>query len=88
MSPIFIVLIIVGVASALSPILPEPIRDCGPYAAWRECGTSCPTSCDNYKSSDTLICPAVCRSGCVCIDGRIKKSGTSMECVLPEECQQ
>ncbi|XP_072011165.1 serine protease inhibitor swm-1-like isoform X1 [Engystomops pustulosus] len=58
---------------------------CPKGKAWNNCGSSCPTNCDN-KEDKKRICTMNCVPGCFCSSPHIFLSGTSGPCVLPEEC--
>ena len=47
----------------------------------RECGTACPTTCDNYNT--TIICTEQCVPGCFCPQGTVELFGV---CVDPSQC--
>ena len=47
----------------------------------RECGSACPTTCDNYNT--TVICTEQCVPGCFCPPGTVELSGV---CVDPSQC--
>ena len=48
---------------------------------WRECGTACPPTCDNYNT--TVVCSQGCVSGCFCPEGKVELEGV---CVDPFQC--
>ena len=54
---------------------------CSGGKVWSDCGTACPTTCDNYGSR--IICTALCRSGCFCPPGTVDHNGV---CVDPSQC--
>ncbi|CAO4382636.1 unnamed protein product [Caenorhabditis nigoni] len=68
----------------------NPISTCEPIGCsrcpgknqeWSDCGSACPKRCEQ---KEPVICPAICRPGCVCKKGFcLNKSG---ECVADNNC--
>ncbi|CAL1266711.1 unnamed protein product [Larinioides sclopetarius] len=48
---------------------------------YQECGSACPSTCENIDP----ICPRICRRGCFCKKGLVKRRDG--KCVKPEKCQ-
>ena len=48
---------------------------------WKECGTACPLTCDNYDTQ--VACKAGCVEGCFCPEGKVELNGG---CVDPYSC--
>lgn len=64
-----------------------PTRPCSiPYEEYRNCGTPCVLSCDNFKLADEIeySCPNICVKGCFCKSGYVR--GIAGFCVLPTTC--
>ncbi|PIC30622.1 hypothetical protein B9Z55_021805 [Caenorhabditis nigoni] len=58
-------------AAIIAPIKPlPPVNPCnkcpGKNQVWSDCGSACPKRCEQ---KEPVICPAVCRPGCVCKKG-------------------
>ncbi|XP_033214982.1 chymotrypsin inhibitor-like [Belonocnema kinseyi] len=79
MSPIFIVLLIVGVASGY-------VVFCGPYSTPAQCENPCPKTCANRNDNTIHPCIEICREGCNCNEGYVKDAKKNNECVLPRDC--
>ncbi|XP_054711275.1 papilin-like [Uloborus diversus] len=65
-----------------------PARDpafCPDNSEYRECGTACPLTCENYHNPPR-ICPAMCVSGCHCQEGFVQTQDG--HCIRPENCPQ
>ncbi|CAP37671.1 Protein CBG20706 [Caenorhabditis briggsae] len=62
----------------------EPIGDSkcpGKNQVWSDCGSACPKKCEQ---EEPVMCPAVCRPGCVCKKGFcLNKLG---QCVADKNC--
>ncbi|KFM75509.1 Papilin, partial [Stegodyphus mimosarum] len=58
-------------------------RVCAENQEYKQCGKACPLTCDNYDNPPK-ICPAMCVSGCHCLEGFVKAADG--RCVKPEEC--
>ncbi|GIX68945.1 zonadhesin [Caerostris extrusa] len=55
---------------------------CGENEEFRECGTSCPTTCVNRNQRN--LCQERCAKGCFCRDGFVRDP--TGKCVLPRFC--
>ncbi|XP_075462300.1 zonadhesin-like [Ascaphus truei] len=63
-----------------------PIRkECPPHMHFVKCATSCPLTCDNYKSPPKN-CTWVCKRRCVCDNGYVMVSEGSSKCVRKDQC--
>lgn len=57
-------------------------RPCtGENEEWNDCGSACEKTCENKDLK--IACLDVCKPGCFCKAGFVKKNG---KCVKPEEC--
>ncbi|KFM65456.1 Kunitz/BPTI-like toxin, partial [Stegodyphus mimosarum] len=50
---------------------------------FEQCGTSCPSTCDNFNDSER-ICVMMCFRGCFCNQGLVRNENNL--CVTPEDC--
>ncbi|CAH1257338.1 CRIM1 [Branchiostoma lanceolatum] len=55
--------------------------ECPAHSSWNQCGSACPTTCDNLDTN--VICPEVCVPSCTCDDGYALKDGN---CILEDQC--
>ncbi|XP_066276590.1 cysteine-rich motor neuron 1 protein-like isoform X1 [Branchiostoma lanceolatum] len=55
--------------------------ECPAHSSWNQCGSACPTTCDNLGTN--VICPEVCVPSCTCDDGYVLKDGN---CILEDQC--
>ena len=55
---------------------------CPPNQVFKECGTACPLTCENYGT--VFPCTRQCVAECQCIDGYVLNS--EGVCILPEDC--
>ncbi|CAL1298895.1 unnamed protein product [Larinioides sclopetarius] len=76
---VLVLLLLVAVALAM----PEEY-DCPANSHYEECGTACPTSCDNYK--DPPFCIRMCNPGCHCDKGYVRVKEDVEECIKPKQC--
>ena len=54
---------------------------CSGGKVWSDCGTACPTTCDNYNT--TVVCTLQCVRGCFCPQGKVDLNGV---CVNSSMC--
>ncbi|CAO1416082.1 unnamed protein product [Diamesa serratosioi] len=69
------------------PMADCPTRPCSlSNEEYKNCGTPCVLSCDNYKLADAIeySCPNICVKGCFCKSGHVR--GIAGLCVLPTTC--
>lgn len=63
----------------------EP-QACPANQVFKECGTACPITCNNYKNP-LQLCTEECVIGCQCESGYVLNTyGTDGSCCKPEEC--
>ncbi|KAI8485102.1 hypothetical protein Bbelb_372080 [Branchiostoma belcheri] len=55
--------------------------ECPPHSTWDDCGSACPTTCDNLGTD--ILCPRVCIAGCACDGGYVLNNGS---CIPEEQC--
>lgn len=60
------------------------VTTCGEHEQYTKCGSGCGDLTCEYMSYANLICPAVCRQGCFCINGFVRNNG---KCILSEQCK-
>ncbi|GIY03103.1 zonadhesin [Caerostris extrusa] len=70
---------------SVDPVAGPPTRVCGPDEGFYECIPTCKNTCENYQAQHP-ICPRICRRGCFCRKGLVKRSDG--KCVQPSDCQQ
>ncbi|GBM17505.1 Papilin [Araneus ventricosus] len=58
-------------------------EDCPANAHYEECGTACPTTCENYENPPK-VCVLLCVPGCFCDEGYVQTE--EGKCVKPERC--
>ena len=56
--------------------------ECTDGKVWNQCGTACPTTCDNL--GEAVMCTLQCVAGCYCPSDKPILRGT--ECVTEEQC--
>lgn len=70
-------------------VLPEECDDtpteCPTGEVYKECGTACPKTCENYQDTDH-VCIDLCVKGCFCPDGQVRNEDG--KCVFPQECEE
>ncbi len=59
-------------------------QQCAEYEEFNECGTACPTTCENMKQGP-IACIKICKSGCFCKSPYVR-SELSGQCVLTKDC--
>ena len=58
---------------------------CERNEVFKLCRSTCPLTCDNFKSRAPRICPRLCRSGCDCRRGYVLN--LYGKCVKSEDCE-
>ncbi|KAG8183312.1 hypothetical protein JTE90_002804 [Oedothorax gibbosus] len=61
-----------------------PICDRRKNEQYYECTPDCKNTCENYDNP-AAICPYVCKSGCFCREGYVKRKDG--KCVKPSQCE-
>ncbi|XP_076389767.1 chymotrypsin inhibitor-like [Megachile rotundata] len=69
------------VALAVFSVLTLVDAQCGENQVWDNCGSSCPTTCED---SGPKTCIMQCVAGCTCKEGFVKNSVGA--CVSPSQC--
>jgi len=57
------------------------VADCIGSRVYKECGTLCQLTCDNYKSPP--FCSSDCTPTCVCPEGQVLRGG---QCIETDRC--
>ena len=57
------------------------VASCAETYEYKECGSPCTKTCDNYE--EDTICASVCQPGCFCPVGQVKHEGS---CISTDEC--
>jgi len=68
----------------LVPHAPYCTQCSDPNMKWNECGSACPTTCDNVDQGP-IICTMQCVAQCQCPSDKVYHEGA---CITKEECPQ
>ena len=69
------------VAAILKSTLLFTAASCPDTYEYKECGSPCALTCDNYQNPP--FCTAVCQSGCFCPSGTVEHNS---QCISTEDC--
>ncbi|XP_043283594.1 chymotrypsin inhibitor [Venturia canescens] len=82
--PLLVVLVVSILVTCIQESIAQNDNECGKNEVWDNCGTACPAKCSTKPSKKRTACPMVCRQGCRCKAGFLRRDDGA--CVRRAQC--